>query len=287
MAERCSWRTTGARRRLLSCAIMVILSFMAAGPVVLTEGIVFHVANRCPFPVWPASAPNTGHPVLAGGGFLVPPGKSRRVAAPATWNGRFWARTGCNFTAANGGAACLTGDCEGRLACNGSAGAPPATLVEVSLHADPSKGSSYDVSLVDGYNLPVAVSAKPDGTGKCAIAGCAKDVNAVCPPELQVTAGGAGGRRKAEKTVVACKSACLAFGLDAFCCRGAYATPAACRGSVYSRLFKDACPAYYSYAYDTTAATATGCYAQEYAITFCPSRWGDEEEADGGRDAQM
>jgi hypothetical protein len=253
---------------------------------VLAEGIVFHVANRCPFPVWPATAPNTGHPVLAGGGFLVPPGKSRRVVAPATWNGRFWARTGCNFTAkaAGAGAACLTGDCEGRLACNGSVGTPPATLVEVSLHADTTKGSSYDVSLVDGYNLPVAVSAKPaTGGNKCAIAGCAKDVNAVCPPELQVTAAATGGGAKAATTVVACKSACLAFGLDAFCCRGAYATPASCRSSVYSRLFKDACPAYYSYAYDTTAATATGCYAQEYVITFCPSRWGDDEEPDGGR----
>ncbi|CAN6293597.1 unnamed protein product [Urochloa humidicola] len=284
MAERCPWWNSSARRRILSSAIMALLSFVAAGPVVLAEGIVFHVANRCPFPVWPASAPNTGHPVLAGGGFLVPPGKSRRVVAPASWNGRFWARTGCNFTANGmGTAACLTGDCEGRLACNGSVGAPPATLVEVSLHADPSKGSSYDVSLVDGYNLPVSVAAKPDGTGKCAITGCAKDVNTVCPPELQVMAGGG----KAEKTVVACKSACLAFGLDAFCCRGAYATPATCRGSVYSRLFKDACPAYYSYAYDTTAATGSGCYAQEYVITFCPSRWGDEEPDGGHAAAQI
>ncbi|RLN15894.1 uncharacterized protein C2845_PM02G14380 [Panicum miliaceum] len=284
MAEHCSrCRTSGARRSLLFCALMALLSFVAAGPFVLAEGIVFHVANRCPFPVWPASAPNTGHPVLSGGGFLVPPGKSKRVVAPATWNGRFWARTGCNFTA-NGGvgaaAACLTGDCEGRLACNGSVGAPPATLVEVSMHEGPGKGSSYNVSLVDGYNLPVSVSAVP-GTGaadpsKCAIAGCARDVNAVCPPEMQVTA---------KSAVVACKSACLAFGLDAFCCRGAYATPAACRGSVYSRLFKDACPAYYSYAYDTTATTASACHAREYVITFCPGRWGGEP--DGAAAAQF
>ncbi|XP_062201248.1 thaumatin-like protein [Phragmites australis] len=269
MAPRYWW----ARPLLLSCALMAAL---AAGPTVLAEGIVFHVKNRCPFPVWPASAPNTAHPVLAGGGFFLPPGRAKRVAAPATWTGRFWARTGCNFTANGMGdaAACLTGDCEGRLACNGSVGSPPATLVEVILHEDQSKGSSYDVSLVDGYNLPVAVSTKlATGAGsKCAIAGCAKDVNAVCPPELQVTAAAGGGAR----TVVACKSACLAFGLDAFCCRGAYATPAACRGSVYSRLFKGACPAYYSYAYDTTAATASGCYAQEYVVTFCPNRWGED-----------
>ncbi|KAG2538125.1 pathogenesis-related protein 5-like [Panicum virgatum] len=283
MAEhRSRWRTSGARRLRLSCALVAFLSFVAAGPFVLAEGIVFHVANRCPFPVWPASAPNTGHPVLAGGGFLVPPGKSRRVVAPATWNGRFWARTGCNFTANGAAAACLTGDCEGRLACNGSVGAPPATLVEVSMHEDPGKGSSYDVSLVDGYNLPVSVSATGAADpSRCAIAGCARDVNAACPPELQVTAGSGG----AKVAVVACKSACLAFGLDAFCCRGAYATPAACRGSVYSRLFKDACPAYYSYAYDTTAATASGCRAREYVITFCPGKWGGE--LDGAAAAQI
>jgi hypothetical protein len=77
----------------------------------------------------------------------LPSRKSKRVVAPATWNGRFWARTGCNFTSnsnSNGTAACLTGDCEGRLACNGSIGLPPATLVEVSLRHKGS--SSYDVS---------------------------------------------------------------------------------------------------------------------------------------------
>ncbi|KAG2549134.1 hypothetical protein PVAP13_9KG171813 [Panicum virgatum] len=85
--------------------------------------------------------------------------------------------------------------------------------VEVSMHEDPGKGSSYDVSLVDGYNLPVSVSAVP-GTGAADPSRCARDVNAACPPELQVTAGGKAA------AVVACKSACLAFGLDAFCCRG-------------------------------------------------------------------
>jgi hypothetical protein len=174
--------------------------------------------------------------------------------APDEETCRFWARTGCNFTASNNNAACLTGDCEGQLACKGSIGSPPATLLEVSLNKDPSKGSSYDVSLVDGYNLPVAVSVAGKGSAG------SKDVNAACPPELQVTAAGG--------TVVACKSACLAFGHDAFCCRA----------SVYSRLFKDACPAYYSYAYDTTAATGSGCYAPEYMITFCPDRWGQDTD---------
>ncbi|KAL5225621.1 hypothetical protein ABZP36_012260 [Zizania latifolia] len=269
---------------LLPAAILLLATL--SGPVVLVRGVTFRVVNKCPFPVWPAAAPNSGHPVLADGGFYLPTGQSRHVKAPPTWNGRFWGRTGCNFSTINdrgGGAsaACLTGDCEGRLACNGSIGAPPATLVEVNLQEDQSKGSSYDVSLVDGYNLPVAVWTKPASGGaadrKCVISGCDKDVNAVCPPELQVTAPStfaAGGKAAA---VVACRSACLAFKLDTFCCRGAYGTPETCRGSVYSRLFRDACPSYFSYPYDTAAAAAR-CYAQDYVVAFCPSRWGDEPD---------
>uniref|UniRef100_A0A0E0M7M4 Thaumatin-like protein n=1 Tax=Oryza punctata TaxID=4537 RepID=A0A0E0M7M4_ORYPU len=268
---------------LLSGVRPLLLLITLLGPVVLVRGVTFRVVNKCPFPVWPAAAPNTGHPVLAGGGFLLPPGQSRLVSAPATWNGRFWGRTGCNFTSTtnhHGGAnaaACLTGDCDGRLACNGTAGAPPATLVEVDLHEDQSKGSSYDVSLVDGYNLPVAVWTKPGAAAdrKCVIPGCAKNVNAVCPPELQVTAAGGDGKKAA--VVVACKSACLAFGTDAFCCRGAHGTAETCRGSVYSRMFRDACPAYFSYPYDTAAAAAR-CYAEVYVVTFCPSRWGEEAD---------
>ncbi|KAK3157554.1 hypothetical protein QOZ80_2AG0124230 [Eleusine coracana subsp. coracana] len=269
-----------ARRCSAHHLLLALVATLLAGSL---EGVVvFHVANKCPFPIWPATAPNTGHPVLAGGGFFLPPRKSKRVVAPPTWTGRFWARTACNFTTtnsnSNSNAGCLTGDCEGRLACNGSIGAPPATLVEVSLRTGPT--TSYDVSLVDGYNLPVAVAPTTGGSSKpqCAvITGCAKDVNAACPPELQVTTATTdGGNNKKKDVVVACKSACLAFGLDAFCCRGKYATPDTCRASVYSRVFKDACPAYYSYAYDTTAATGSGCHAPEYLITFCPDRWGQE-----------
>ncbi|EEE59441.1 hypothetical protein OsJ_11616 [Oryza sativa Japonica Group] len=223
----------------------LLLLITLLGPVALVRGVTFRVVNKCPFPVWPAAAPNAGHPVLAGGGFLLPPGQSRRVSAPPTWNGRFWGRTGCNFTSTatnhhgNAAASCLTGDCGGRLACNGTARRPlRATLVEP----------------------PTPGAAAADR--KCVIPGCAKNVNAVCPPELQVTAAAA---------VVACKSACVAFGTDAFCCRGAHGTAETCRGSAYSRVFRDACPAYVSYPYDTAAAR---CYAEVYVLTFCPSRWG-------------
>ncbi|XP_042455308.1 thaumatin-like protein [Zingiber officinale] len=224
--------------------------------------VAFRFHNKCPFPVWPAAAPNAGHPVIAAGGFLLLPNRTRRVRSPPTWNGRFWARTGCDFSSSR---ACQTGDCQGRLACNGTIGTPPATLVEVSLQEVDSEPSFYDVSLVDGYNLPVSVSTWP-AEDKCSIGGCTRDVNSVCPRELQVV-------HEASGAVVACRSACLAFDLDAFCCRNAYGTPETCRDSVYSRVFKEACPGYFSYAYDAPPPLVN-CHAGEYVVTFCPARWG-------------
>ncbi|KAJ4960257.1 hypothetical protein NE237_020167 [Protea cynaroides] len=225
--------------------------------------VTFIVVNNCPFTIWPATAPNTGNPVIPDDGFCLPPGEAKRIQAPPTWSGRLWARTGCDFTTKSNHA-CQTGDCQGRYACDGVIGTPPATLVEVSLQ--PIK-SSFDVSLVDGYNLPVSVYAntKSVDEGNCYIGGCGKNINSCCPPELQVKDG--------RGTVVACKSACLAFNLDVFCCRNAYGSPGKCKANVYSKLFKDACPSYYSYAFDKPSSVS--CSSKEYIITFCPSGWGD------------
>lgn len=57
------------------------------------------------------------------------------------------------------------------------------------------------------------------------LGGCAKIDNGVRPEELQVKNG--------HGQVVACKSACLAFDLDVFCCRNNYGTPEKCKPSVY------------------------------------------------------
>ncbi|XP_010272178.1 PREDICTED: thaumatin-like protein [Nelumbo nucifera] len=249
---------------LSATSLLTLLTwhFMLSGHA--GQACTFLIHNKCPFPIWPATASNAGHPVIADGGFYLPSGQTRRVTAPDTWNGRIWARTGCNF-ASSSKPACQTGDCEGRLACSGSIGLPPATLVEVSLQPDKSKPSFYDVSLVDGYNLPVSVSAKPFASN-CSITGCLKNLNSLCPSELQVL--------NASGQVVACKSACLAFDLDVFCCRNAYGSPEKCKSNMYSDMFKDACPSYFSYAFDTPPPLVR-CTSQVYVITFCPSRWGD------------
>ncbi|KAJ6376265.1 hypothetical protein OIU77_001095 [Salix suchowensis] len=203
-----------------------------------------------------------GNPQLASTGFRLDSGQSVSISSVPGWSGRIWARTGCTFDDSGNGS-CQTGDCGGRLECQGSGATPPASLFEITLGTGNVK-DYYDVSLVDGYNLPLV--AAPVGIhGACKATGCVSDVNMGCPKELQVVGGGGGG-----EGVVACKSACEAFGLDQYCCGGEFANPTACRPSFYSAIFKRACPRAYSYAFDDGTSTFT-CQASDYAIIFCPT----------------
>ncbi|GER34932.1 pathogenesis-related thaumatin superfamily protein [Striga asiatica] len=171
-----------------------------------------------------------------------------------------WARTGCNFNESGHGP-CETGDCRGQLACWGSGGRPPATVVEMTLGtaADP-ETHYYDVSLVDGFNLPA--SMVPAAGGACGVAACETDVNAYCPDSLAER--GPGGR------VVGCKSACVATGADKYCCTGEYGSARACKPTSFANLFKALCPRAYSYAYDEAGGLKTCSRAKRYVVTFCP-----------------
>ncbi|GMQ07613.1 hypothetical protein CsSME_00051740 [Camellia sinensis var. sinensis] len=165
------------------------------------------------------------------------------------------ARTGCNFNELGVGT-CQTGDCDERLECDGMGAIPPISLFQITLGTSIEK-DYYDVSFVDGYNLPVV--AAPQGVyGECNATGYVIDINMGCPKELQVVGedGGGeegsrgGGSGSCSGRVVACKSACNAFGLDQYCCSGEFANPSTCRPSFYSTIFKRACPRAYSYAFD-------------------------------------
>ncbi|XP_077209836.1 pathogenesis-related thaumatin-like protein 3.5 [Tasmannia lanceolata] len=217
---------------------------------------VFTLKNNCRNPVWPGIQPGGGKPVLKNGGFQLKPGQTVRISAPKGWSGRFWGRYGCTFDK-NGHGTCVTGDCGGLLGCAGGGGTPPATLAEFTLD---SPVDYYDVSLVDGYNIPVSVFPA-GGSGTCRPARCVSDLNMKCPWELQV-------RRKGK--VVACKSACMAFNTPRYCCTGAYGSPDTCEPTHYSRVFKQACPSAYSYAYDDRTSILTcKCTWADYLIRFC------------------
>ncbi|XP_039040865.1 thaumatin-like protein 1 isoform X2 [Hibiscus syriacus] len=218
-------------------------------------GASFTFVNRCSYTVWPGILANAGSPPLDSTGFELPKDSSRSFQAPTGWSGRFWGRTGCKFDGSGSGT-CVTGDCgSGRTECNGLGAAPPVTLAEITLGT--AGQDFYDVSLVDGYNIPMIVEGT-GGSGLCASTGCTTDLNRQCPSELQVGDG------------EACKSACEAFGSPEYCCSGVYSTPATCKPSVYSEMFKAACPRSYSYAYDDATSKFT-CTGADYTVTFCPS----------------
>ncbi|CAO2821564.1 unnamed protein product [Amaranthus hypochondriacus] len=220
---------------------------------------VFNLLNNCPYTVWPASLTGNGPP-LAQSNHTLSHGSSLTLNPPAGWSGRFWARTACNFNP-KGTGTCSTGDCGG-LTCTGG-GIPPVSLVEFTLNG--ANGMDfYDVSLVDGYNVGIGVKPINDGIGNCEYAGCVEDLNGSCPPELQVMDPNRSG------AVIACKSACTAFNKPEYCCTENYGSPQTCTPTKYSKLFKNACPTAYSYAYDDATSTCT-CTGSDYLITFCPS----------------
>ncbi|TVU47754.1 hypothetical protein EJB05_07363 [Eragrostis curvula] len=275
-----------ARAHVALCSVALLLLLPAAWSATFT------MTNNCGYTVWPGLLSGAGTAPLSTTGFALAHGASATVDAPASWSGRMWARTLCATDATTGKFTCATGDCgSGTLQCSGGGAAPPATLAEFTL--DGSGGLDFfDVSLVDGYNLPmlivpqgggaavgvgagagVASSNGSAGAGgsKCMATGCLVDLNGACPADLRVmpastaTGGGAGGG------AVACRSACEAFNTPQYCCSGAYGNPNTCKPSTYSQFFKTACPRAYSYAYDDSTSTFTCTAGTNYAITFCPS----------------
>lgn len=240
----------------------------AGGATTGQGGREFSFENKCAEAVWVGTL--NGNPkylLPEGGGFRLDPGQSHAFTLPTEWGGRFWGRTGCAFDA-NGMGSCETGDCGSKEKCAGAGGKPPATLAEFQLAGFGGK-DFYDVSLVDGYNLPMSVTpvpgtfvpSDPNDPYDCGAPGCTSDLNATCPAELQ--------QKNAAGEVVACLSACEKFGTDEYCCKGANDTPETCPPTSYSMIFKAACPKAYSYAYDDQASTFT-CLGGSYRITFCP-----------------
>ena len=215
--------------------------------------------------IWVAAAPNASTP-LAATGWVLPAGQSVTITTPNNLNTRFWGRTGCAFNSAGAGH-CQTGDCGGLFQCKGW-GTIPATLAEVNFDAWKSL-DFYDVSMVDGANLPMYINiTKSSGGTKdkisqngCVPAGCTKPVN--CPSALDVKAGGA---------VVGCISACARLGGDQYCCRGQWSSRAACNPAQwpvdYAAVFKSAEPYAYSYVDDDATSVFTCSGVCDYRITF-------------------
>ncbi|KAI0318326.1 thaumatin-like protein [Amylostereum chailletii] len=237
---------------------------------------LFTVYNACPFTMWPAmfTPPdvNSARPNFATG-WEAAAFTSVSFGVPDNWkSGRIWGRRNCDFSTNPGPNSCLDGGCNGGLECalTGGTGVPPATVAEFTLSVD-STPDNYDVSLVDGYNLPMRITTNVN----CPTPACPVDLGPNCPAPLK-------GPFDSTGFPVGCKSACVA-NLDGNqanspnCCSGQYSSGTnACptSGVQFYSYFKNNCPDTYAYAFDEPSGTALWTCASnlkaDYTITFCP-----------------
>ncbi|GKE61212.1 thaumatin-like protein, partial [Tanacetum coccineum] len=148
------------------------------------------LVNNCRESIWPGLQGGAGHLSPKDRGFRLGEAEEVVINVPDKWSGRIWARQGTSDEL-------------------------PAIVVEMTFGSSSSPLHFYDVSLVDGFNIPVTMSAVGGGVG-CGRAVCEVNLNVCCPSALEVKVGG---------QVVGCKSACLATASPKYCCKGEYANP--------------------------------------------------------------
>lgn len=193
---------------------------LSSGSVGPGSSRTFTVVNHCPFTIWCGRKPrgygestdtpcrpalftdlNAGKSVPSQPtGWEQASGATVTFTVPYNWTaGRIWGRTECNF-ANPGPTSCATGGCNGGLLCDPSTGtARTSTLFELSVMADggvlqgvpPVSVAEwtlgvngvpdyYDVSLVDGSNLPMTITSDKG----CPSASCPVDLNPECKPNI-------------------------------------------------------------------------------------------------------
>ncbi|KAL6637181.1 hypothetical protein ACP70R_024753 [Stipagrostis hirtigluma subsp. patula] len=217
-------------------SVLRLLALLVAAAAMSADAVTIVVTNKCAYTVWPAALP--------GGGTELNTGERWRINVPAgTRNGRVWARTGCGFVV-NGTllGQCQTGDCGGTLAC-GKVGAQPATVAEYSLGGGGGGADRFDISLVRGFNAPMAFL--PAGGARCARGGPScpvQDITFDCPSEQRQKAG--------------CANPCNG--------------KSSCGPNSGTEYFKKACPNTITYPRDTRNTVYTCPAGTNYEITFCP-----------------
>ncbi|KAL7598912.1 hypothetical protein Lser_V15G22935 [Lactuca serriola] len=227
-------------------------------------GVTVTFVNDCGFTIWPAIISLQSFNET---GFELTKGSSRSFQVPTVWTGLMWGRTGCNFNS-SGKWSCATGDCGTNgtnvMECNPYQQITPATVAELSINQTQTHSQDlYDVSIAEGYNLPILVeptsgSGSGSNLSSCAKTGCVEDLNKRCPKELSFNGG------------EACMSACRAFASPEYCCSDSFSSPSSCKPTSYDQLFRSACPR--SDIYSTRSdqkSTIYTCNGADYTIRFC------------------
>ncbi|KAF5734828.1 putative Osmotin precursor [Tripterygium wilfordii] len=210
-------------------------------------GAFFDLTNNCPYTVWAACQCNL--PADVGCGKRLDTGEKWTIICNAATQGSIWGRTNCQFNASGKGS-CQTGDCNGMLECQGY-GKSPNTLAEFSLKQLNGK-DYFDISVVDGFNVPMEFSAVRGGP--CTIVTkCNADIIGQCPNELKVPGG--------------CNGPCPVFGTEEYCCTSG----SSCGPTNLSMFFKARCPDAYTYPFDDPSNFFTCASGTNYKVIFCPA----------------
>lgn len=221
----------------------------------------FTIENKCDYTIWPATYNYQGSVDTTG--FILEKGEKRTINTTSSWKGYLWGRTLCSRDSSAGYFSCITGDCDsGNIECSKEA-VPPATLAEFNLVSD-GGNDYYDVSVINGYNLPVLVTPE---NGLCKSIGCDIDIKKTCPTELWMP-------DIKSNDPYACRTSCQKNQTRELCCVGHYQEvgipPQECKRTIYSETFNRTCPGAYSYAYDNNSSTFTCPYSSNFVIQFCP-----------------
>lgn len=256
----------------LSLKVWTLLAQLALAGLGV-QGRQITIKNSCKGTVYAAYAGQGGTVTGSEPGWEMAQGASTTIDAPETWNNaRIWARTGCGA----GGTNCIIGKCASNtVTCDGTEfGTTGATLAEFTFGAY----ETYDVSIVDGFNLPMAITPSGGTAGTCDVASCGttKDILANCDPILVYPAG--------SETIWSCQSACGAGIQFSALDSGAFDpndSPTCCTGSAWANNcptsnipfyapYKAMCEEGYIYAKDDPNGGAHGCIGPSYLVEFCP-----------------
>ncbi|KAK9716529.1 hypothetical protein RND81_06G239700 [Saponaria officinalis] len=222
--------------------IFVLVSLaIALVTLTCTHATTIDVVNNCQYTVWAAASPGGGQQLNQGQTWTLNPPDGTKMA-------RIWGRTGCTFDA-NGNGHCTTGDCGGVLNCQ-AWGTDPMTLAEYTLAQPDNPTDTIDISLVEGFNIPLDFTPTTNG---CRGPTCQPDLNPNCPAALKTNGG--------------CNNPCTVFNTVEYCC-----TPVrgSCGPTNYSQYFKTNCPDAYSYPQDDPSSTFSCPQGTNYKVTFCP-----------------
>ncbi|SAM09016.1 hypothetical protein [Absidia glauca] len=219
------------------------LAAIAAGAMASSNsssdgGMQIVVKNQCDYDLTVTKLTNGES---SGTTAIVSQGSSKTYPLDEKWQGRFF----------------------GSKSTDKGKASDPRSLAEFTFRG--SGGNDfYDLSFVDGFNLPIKISPM-DGHGgassgkyNCGSPTCSSLPS--CPDDMKLTQDG---------EFIGCQSACSKYGSDEYCCTGDHSNPETCPPNSYSKAVKDDCSDAYSYAYDDSSSTYS-CVAQGYNIVFCP-----------------